>query len=127
MDAIDELRLKVAVLESQMAMLSLDHSPSLLPTLDQRITKIEGMLPTIERKVLDAELQAVVAGSQAAVLQDALLRLTNQVAIVAATLGSAIHALKRGDAAASDQALADALASQDRLGSMLNEVAGRPR
>ncbi|WP_291536213.1 hypothetical protein [Brevundimonas sp.] len=127
MDAIDEVRLKIATLEAQLSILNVERSPGDMRALEQRVSKIEAVLPSIENKSLEGQAIAVMASGQAAMLQDSLLRLTNQVAIVAATLGSAIHALKRGDTSASDKALSDALASQERLGSMLNEVSGRSR
>lgn len=109
-------------------MLSIDRSTNeSVKALEERVTKLEAQLPAVEMRALDAEMQAVVSGSQASLLRDALLRLTNQVAIVAATLGSAIHALKRGDAQQSTSALADALDSQARLGAMLNEISGKHR
>ncbi|MFY0400822.1 hypothetical protein [Brevundimonas naejangsanensis] len=125
MDAIDEVRMRLDVIEARLSVVEVEHS--------KHRTSVEALLAEQTKTIADFSQQshsltstAVAASANYYVLQDLILRLTNQVAIVSATLGSAIQALKKGDAAASDQALADALEMQDRLGAMIDSLSGRP-
>lgn len=129
MDAIDEVRARLSMLETrllnvdgiaQSAISQITSSQAQVMMLDQEIRSLRAQMMMLEVGISAAH-------SEAAVIQSNVLRLVNQVAIVSATLGSAIQALKQGDANASSAALDDALSTQMRLGSMLNDLGGRPK
>lgn len=87
---------------------------------------IDNALGSIHAKMAVISETVAASGATQSVqivhLRDIVFSLTNQVAIVAATLGSAIDALKQGDAEASGKALNDALSMQDRLGHMIDDL-----
>lgn len=128
MDAIDDVRMRLAALEARISVIEAENPSAALSAidLDNILTKLSEKVATLTEKVDELSSSVAMTGANHYFLQDSIVRLTNQVAIVSATLGSAIYALKKGDTAASDQALADALEMQDRLGTMIDSLSGRP-
>lgn len=128
MDAIDDVRMRLAALEARISVIEAENPSAALSAidLDNILTKLSEKVATLTEKVDELSSSVAITGANHYFLQDSIVRLTNQVAIVSATLGSAIYALKKGDTAASDQALADALEMQDRLGTMIDSLSGRP-
>ena len=129
MDAIDEVRMRLAALEARVAAAEAARPEHALSAID-----IEGVLANYSERLallqadgIELKSHLAVTGSHLALLNHTVFQLTNQLAIVVATLGSAIYALKRGDSAASDQALQDALEMQDRLGGMIDGLLGRSK
>lgn len=129
MDAIDEVRMRLIALEARVAAAEATRPGHALSAIDIEnvLASYSERLASLQADGVDLKSQLAVTGSQLAMLNHTVFQLANQLAIVVATLGSAIYALKRGDAAASDQALQDALEMQDRLGGMIDGVLGRPK
>lgn len=129
MDAIDEVRMRLAALEAHVAAAEAARPEHALSAIDIEnvLTKYSERLAALQADAIDLKSHLAVTASQLASLNHTVFQLTNQLAIVVATLGSAIHALKRGDSAGSDQALQDALEMQDRLGGMIDGLLGRSK
>lgn len=116
MDAIDVVRAELAAQGAVIAQVQ-QAQTRLELDVHHAFQSVHANLAGLEAKFAASD---AVYSSQLNYLKTVVFSLTNQMAMVSATLGSAIDALKRGDANASSQALHDALAMQDQLGHMID-------